>query len=169
MRATWIDEGPVVLIAMERGSQWPAWARAEVSEALVLQQQIDETPLAFAHRVARRLSRLATRHCSLHRLVLSVAPEATERSIEARCRILQAALRIEGSSVRGRVVLSADDPFDQALRHELLALVGALSDQLGGHDVGLRFGRPLHGPAKCSSRRVDLVLPVIDSPAGGPA
>lgn len=132
---------PVVLIAMERGSVWPTWARGVVPGTVVLAQQTSEDVLAFAQRVVRRIARIHSGRQRLGRTVIAVADHIHHEAFVARCLMIQAAVRCSAVGNDAEVVLSVEDTINDELRHELLALAGAVCEQLDtGHAVGVRFG-----------------------------
>lgn len=128
---------------MEHGSQWPSWARGAVPDAIVLAQQAQESALAFATRAVRRLGALPS-HQRLETAVVSVADDVGQESCAARALVVQVALRcMADSGSAGSVVLSANELAGDELRHELVALVGAVCERLDTRgSITIRFGRP---------------------------
>ncbi len=133
-----------MLIAMERGSVWPTWARGPVAGAVVLAQQPVEGALAFSQRVVRRISRIHATRQGLVRAVIAVGDHVQQESFVARCLMIQAAVRCTRIGAEPEVILSVEETISPDLRHELLALAGAVCEHLdSGHAVGVRFGSSL--------------------------
>ncbi len=151
---------PVVLIAMERGSRWPSWAREAAPDAIVLAQQPGETPLAFAERGARRLARIGPAQ-HLVKVVLAVADDTTREALIARCLLTQASLQCMAPSVPD-IVLVADKSSGSELRGGLFGLAGALRDHLGSaRGVSVHFGQ--NPPARQPKAFFDTTAQVLSS------
>lgn len=133
---------PVVLIAMERGSVWPTWARRGVPAAIVLAEQPGEDAIAFARRVARRVARLHTTRQRLGRAVIAVADRRSRQALVARWLMVQAVISAAGERSSADVVVSVPETVGEELRHELFALAGAMCEHLdASRCLRIRFER----------------------------
>ncbi len=126
----------VSLVVMEPGSEWPG--HVGESASLVAFSQDGEKLLR------RTQEKLHALHCGNQSVRVAVLACNEDTDGEARgcraqiARILLAAVRGTGF---GRLVLSASGRASLRLRHELISLAGALSQELPGTtaSVSLRF------------------------------
>jgi hypothetical protein len=151
-----LEDTEVVLIAMELGSLWPTWARGAAPGSVVIAQQPAEPPWAFARRVTKRISKLWASRCKIRKAVVAVGPASDVDSFSARCIIARSVVGAMPMADDSEVVLSAHEPYGSDLRHELLGLAGALSEQLQGTQlaVSVRFDTAPRPLRKTGARRM---------------
>lgn len=134
------------VVVMEAGSGWPAWLgspQAQEGNSSALSQLTSETSSEFAQRVVGRVEELASKG-RVGRAVLSCCEVREATVLSARFRIARALLRAM-SPVGGELIVSADTSLPDPARHELLALLGLLCEELPGTglSVHLRFSENL--------------------------
>lgn len=129
---------PVVLVAMELGSRWPAWKPDGALGLVVVKQQPRETPLAFAERVIRRMARLLPAKLQLKRAILALRSDDAPECSEARAMVLEAALHNLPESGDGEVQIRVDGA-SYTLPHATRSL--SASGNASCYDLGV------HAPA----------------------
>ena len=147
------DDANRTLVVMESGSVWPSWLNSPQGEhggSTVHAQMQEESPGEFARRVIRRIRDGS----GSSRVVLAVLVWGDDMSAPALGARFRVARTIAGSVAKepaAEVVISAAFGADDARRHELMALAGALCVSLSDSDVALRV-RFTKNPAKSATR-----------------
>lgn len=136
----------VLFVVVETGARWPIWLtemQRVVPEVVVVAADRDGTPAELALRVLQRLQSLESGDARVElAAVLAGNAPATDEVFEARCLIARAVLRHMAAAGIGKLAFSAPSNLPDASRHELMALVGTLTDQLVGTQmsISIRFG-----------------------------
>jgi hypothetical protein len=147
----------VLFVIVETGARWPIWLsemQRTVPDVVVVAADRDGTPAELALRVLHRLQSLEADHSRVeYAAVLAGTSAATDEVFEARCRVARAVLRHMARSGTGKLAFAAPSNLPDNSRHELMALVGTLTDQLVGTEmsISIRFGdsrqsQQLHAP-----------------------
>jgi hypothetical protein len=138
----------VLFVVVEAGGQWPAWLsklQRVVHDVVVVAAYRDGTPAELALRVLHRLQALeASKDRAQMAVVLAGTSSAHDEVFEARCLMARALLRHMAADKTGKLVYSATSTLTDDSRHELMALVGTLTEQLIGTQmsISVRFGSP---------------------------
>ena len=134
------SDTPTSIVVMEAGAQWPRWFHGldqQGANSVVQRQTEEEDPEGFATRVVQRIKEASSR--GLVRLTVLACSESTTAAVLAsRYRIASALIRSMARIGSGQLVLVAEADIDDELRHELLALAGALCDDLHGTRLNVR-------------------------------
>lgn len=136
----------VLFVVVEAGGQWPTWLsqlQRVVHDVVVVAADRDGTPAELALRVLHRLQSLeASKIRPQMAVVLAGTSLAHDEIFEARCLVARAVLRHMTSATIGKLVYSAPAKLSDDSRHELMALVGTLTEQLVGTQmsISIRFG-----------------------------
>jgi hypothetical protein len=150
----------ILFVVVETGGQWPAWLsklQRVVHDVVVVAADPDGTPAELALRVLNRLQSLeASKDHAQMAVVLAGTSSAHDEVFEARCLMARALLRHMAAEKTGKLVYSAGSRLPDDARHELMALVGTLTEQLIGTQmsISIRFGDPedSHAVARRPSR-----------------
>ena len=131
----------VSLIVMEPGSEWPG--HVGVSENVVAIGHHDERLL---ERTRQRLDSLRQRGDHVRVAVLACNEATDDASVASRKEVAQELASAVAATRFGRLVLSAAERASVQLRHGLISLAGALSNELRGTSVWVRFTGTGAGP-----------------------
>lgn len=127
------------VVVMERGSPWPLDA-ATIGAApaiTAILQQPDETPDALTTRTIRRLLSLAAVGRTPASATISCSDDDPADVLASRARMALAMVSSMVPAGRGRVTFAAEGVKDPRSRSQLLALAGALSDEIGEASVSV--------------------------------
>ncbi len=132
----------VSLVVMEPGSEWPGHIGQQSN--LVAFSQTGEKLL---RRTREELDALRRDQQSIRVAVLACNGEPDGEADGYRAQVARALLGAVMGTTFGRLVLSASGGASPRVRRELLALTGALSEELRGSaaTVSLRFIQPPRG------------------------
>jgi hypothetical protein len=136
----------VLFVVVETGARWPIWLsdmQRVVPDVVVVAADRDNTPAELALRVLHRLQGLEAEGSHVEfAAVLAGTSGATDEVFEARCLVARAVLRHMATTGTGKLAFSAPSNLADSARHELMALVGTLTDQLVGTrmSISIRFG-----------------------------
>jgi hypothetical protein len=136
----------VLFIVAETGGRWPRWVsdlQREVHDVVVVAGDPDGTPAELALRVLHRLESLeSSERRTEQAVVLAGVSPSHDEVFEARCLIARALLKHMAPAGTGGLVYSAPSALPDDSRHELMALVGTLTEQLVGTQlsISIRFG-----------------------------
>jgi hypothetical protein len=136
----------VLFVVVETGARWPIWLtemQRAVPDVVVVAADRDSTPAELALRVLQRLQALEAESSRVEMAaVLAGNAPPSDEVFEARCRVARAVLRHMATSGTGKLAFAAPSNLPDSSRHELMALVGTLTDQLVGTQmsISIRFG-----------------------------
>jgi hypothetical protein len=113
-------------------------------DVIVVSQQSSEPSNAFASRVTHRLARLDAANRVVNSAVLACGPRSDDASLSARVQAAQALLATLQNARSATLTLAAPAGADPKLRHELMAIAGALLEGVhgSGPDIRVHFGTP---------------------------
>jgi hypothetical protein len=111
-------------------------------DVMVVSQQTAEPASVFASRVTHRLARLDASRRAVSSAVLACGPRSDDVSLSARVQTAQALLASLQNSRTATLTLAAPAGADPRLRHELMAIAGALLEGVHGDgpDIRVHFG-----------------------------
>jgi len=129
------------MVVMERGAGWPACieaCRRITPDTMVIAQDDEELPDAFARRVQARLAALAREVRPVRAAVIAMSRAASSAVLEARSRLASSLLRaLNEAPAEGTLWLCGTVAMPDPARHHLIALAGTLTSLLGTSDVGI--------------------------------
>lgn len=126
--------GVVSLIVMEAGSRWPGHVRE--SENVVVSAHATEGVVERTHRV---LAQLRQHGKQVRIAVLACNGSVDAAALACRTELARALLEAVVAAGFGRLVLSSEARASMPVRRHLLSLAGALSHQLRGTSVRVKF------------------------------
>ena len=136
----------MLFVVAESGARWPIWLtemQRVVFDVVVVAADRDSTPAELALRVMHRLQSLESDDIRVEfAALLAGTSAANDEVFEARCLVARAVLRHMAAAGTGKLAFSAPSNLTDSARHELMALVGILTDQLVGTQmsISIRFG-----------------------------
>lgn len=132
----------VSLVVMEPGSEWPGHLGDSVD--LIAFSMGGE---ALLHKTEEKLDALRREQHDVRVAVLACNEEADAQTGTCRAKVARTLLAAVTRAKFGRLVLTASSRASLRVRHELLLLAGALSEQLRGTTatVSLKFTEASRG------------------------
>jgi hypothetical protein len=145
----WLDQASVGQLSSSAGQV--------ACDVMVVSQQATEEPVDFAGRVTRRLSRVDAAGRSVARAVLACGPLSGDASLRGRVQTAQALLTSLRNAPGSSLILAAPSHADPRLRHELMAIAGALLEgaQSAGPEIRVHFGSPGPRRSRTTERRAE--------------
>lgn len=141
-----MDPQPGMLFVIaEAGSRWPSWLanyQRVVPDVAVVASDADATPAELALRALKRLQTIESHGSRVRMAVVLAGPgEPPDEVFQARCLVASAVLKHMAGDNQGKLAFAASDSTLPEARHELLALVGTLTNQLVGTalSISVRF------------------------------
>jgi hypothetical protein len=156
----------IILVLLETGARLVesiAHVSTDGPELVVVAQDQADSAAGFSARAERRIAELERAGRAASRAVVAVGTDSGDATGAARFMAARAALHHLLRSGKGLLVLQANDSASASLRHQLLALAGALTTELAGADVvvRVRFGvgsRDLPDGVDCSGRALATAI-----------
>ncbi len=140
-----IDENGVALVALEAGAPWPSWLGRPhplTPNTVVEAQLVEERADDYATRVLHRITKGGAGTGALKLGMIATNGDTDAGAVAARARIARALCRAMNHGEGGELILVADGELPDDARHTLLALAGALVDELGASSVNVRVRFP---------------------------
>jgi hypothetical protein len=160
------SDSPISIVVMEAGARWPSWYRAldrSGANSLVQVQADGEDEQRLVSRVVERARSLAGRGC-VQLCVLACNESTTARALAARLHVARGLVHTMLASAQGELVMTVEADIDDELRHELLALAGALCDEF--HQTKITVSVRFLSKAPRSAVRLRAVVPPRIAEAG---
>jgi hypothetical protein len=139
------ESDELTFVAVESGSRWTVSRRKNsnsLPNIVLIAQQKDEPPTAFAGRVQRRLDQLvdAGRHFSS--AVVAVGASVGAEFSSSRCSIANSLIASLAGNRASQLSFQAEPSAPAETRYELMALAGMLLETVGvSLDISVRFDR----------------------------
>jgi hypothetical protein len=132
----WLDRSASGQLSFSSGQVAP--------DVIVVSQQASEPAAAFASRVTHRIARLDAAKRPVTRAVLACGPRSDDAALSARVQTAQALLASLQDVDSATLTLAAPAGADPRIRHELMAIAGALLEGVHGRgpDIRVHFGSP---------------------------
>jgi hypothetical protein len=161
---------PLSILVAEHASSSIEWLERSASgqlsslsgqvapDVIVVSQQASEPASVFASRVTHRLARVDASKRAVSLAVLACGPRSDDASLSARVQTAQALLASLHNARSATLTLAAPAGADPRLRHELMAIAGALLEGVhdSGPDIRVHFGpaAPRRAPQPEVSKKV---------------
>ncbi len=139
--------GACVLV-VEQGAQCQqaliADSVAGVHERAMVAQHPDETPAELALRVRRRIQLLSQGKVPVEAVVIVASDATDDETFQSRCQIAALCLAAMRGAASPRLSFVAPRTLSDEGRHELLSIVGTLTQQVQGSpvEISVRFAAP---------------------------
>lgn len=129
------------IVVLETGAAWPPWLvdyQRQAPNAVVIAQGRTEAPESFEARVLRRVEEAAGAGAQIRVGVIVSVDVPGQQRAPARQTIARALIQAMPVGQEAELVLAGDGEELEAARHDLIALAGALCEELGGRHVNVR-------------------------------